>query len=48
MRKYKYDPRCAPLLLEYVNAHIAEIAENLVADGTIQRVPDPLPQLKAD
>jgi protein tyrosine/serine phosphatase len=48
MRKYKYDPRSSPLLLEYVNAHIAEIAEDLVVVGTIERVPDPLPQLKAD
>ncbi len=48
MKKYKYDPRTSPLLLEYVNAHVAEIAADLVADGTIERVPDPLPQLRAD
>jgi protein tyrosine/serine phosphatase len=47
LRKYKYDPRGSPLLLEYVNAHIGEIAEDLVRDGTIERVPDPLPQLLA-
>jgi protein tyrosine/serine phosphatase len=47
LRKYKYDPRGSPLLLEYVNAHIGEIAEDLVRDGTIDRVPDPLPQLRS-
>jgi protein tyrosine/serine phosphatase len=48
MRKYRYDPRTSPLLLEYVNAHIAEIAADLVRDGTLERVPDPLPQLRAE
>jgi protein tyrosine/serine phosphatase len=48
MKKYKYDPHSSPLLLEYLNAHIGEIAEDLVRDGTIERVPDPLPQLRAE
>jgi protein tyrosine/serine phosphatase len=48
MQKYKYDPRRSPKLLEYVNSHIGEIAEDLVRDGTIERVPDPLPQLRVD
>jgi protein tyrosine/serine phosphatase len=47
MRKYKYDPGSSPKLMEYVNAHVEEIAEDLVRDGTIERVPDPLPQLRA-
>jgi protein tyrosine/serine phosphatase len=46
MRQYKYDPQRSPRLLEYVNAHIGEIAADLVRDGTIERVPDPLPQLR--
>ena len=45
MQKYKYDPQRSPKLLEYLNAHIAEIAEDLVRDGTIERVPSPLPKL---
>lgn len=48
MKKYKYDPKASPKLLEYVNAHIGEIAEELVRDGTIARVPRPLPRLNAD
>ena len=47
MRKYKYDPERSPRLLEYVNAHIGEIAADLVRDGTIEHVPEPLPQLRA-
>lgn len=48
MRKYKYDPRYSPNLLNYVNEHIADIAADLVRDGTIERVPNPLPRLNAD
>ena len=45
MARYKYDPRRSPRLQEYLNAHIGEIAEDLVRDGTIERVPSPLPKL---
>lgn len=45
MQKYKYDPERSPRLLEYLNAHIGEIADCLVRDGTIERVPSPLPKL---
>ena len=48
MKKYRYDPHASPLLLAYVNAHMDEIAEELVRDGTIERVPQPLPRLIAD
>lgn len=48
LRKYKYDPHRSPKLMQYVNAHIAEVAADLVRDGTIDRVPEPLPQLSAD
>jgi protein tyrosine/serine phosphatase len=48
MQKYKYDPGYSPNLLNYVNEYIAEIAADLVRDGTIERVPDPLPRLSAD
>jgi protein tyrosine/serine phosphatase len=45
MQRYKYDPVRSPRLQAYLNAHIAEIAEDLVRDGTIERVPTPLPKL---
>jgi protein tyrosine/serine phosphatase len=45
MRQYKYDPARSPRLQEYLNAHIGEIAEDLVQTGTIDRVPMPLPKL---
>jgi protein tyrosine/serine phosphatase len=45
MQKYKYDPERSPKLKEYLNTHIGEIAEDLVRDGTIERVPTPLPKL---
>jgi protein tyrosine/serine phosphatase len=48
MRKYHYDPRHSPKLLRYVNEHIAEIAEDLVRDGIIERIPAPLPRLSAN
>jgi protein tyrosine/serine phosphatase len=48
MRKYNYDPHRSPKLLNYVNAHIADVARDLVRDGIIGRVPDPLPRLSGD
>jgi protein tyrosine/serine phosphatase len=45
MRRYNYNPQHSPKLLRYVNEHIAEIAEDLVRDGIIERAPDPLPRL---
>ena len=45
LQKYKYDPQRSPKLLKYLNEHIAEIADDLVRDGTIARVPEPLPKL---
>lgn len=45
MQRYKYDPQRSPALQQYLNAHIGEIAEDLVRDGTIEKVPTPLPKL---
>jgi protein tyrosine/serine phosphatase len=45
MQRYKYDPRRSPALQQYLNAHIGEIADDLVRDGTIVNVPTPLPKL---
>ena len=44
MQQYKYDPVESPILLQYLNAHMREIATDLVADGTIPALPDPLPR----
>jgi protein tyrosine/serine phosphatase len=48
LRKYNYDPRHSPKLLKYVNEHIADVADDLVRDGIIERIPDPLPRLIAN
>ncbi len=48
LRRFGHDPKDNPHLLDYLNAHMGEIAAGLVADGTIDRVPTPLPVLKAE
>jgi len=48
LRRYKYDPRRSPKLLNYLNAHIGPIAYELVRSGTIPFAPVPLPQLSGD
>ncbi len=48
LRRFGHDPKDNPHLLDYLNAHMGEIAAGLVADGTIARVPVPLPVLKAE
>ncbi len=48
LRRFGHDPRDNPHLLDYLNAHMADIAAGLVADGTIDRVPSPLPVLRAE
>jgi hypothetical protein len=48
LRQYKYDPKRSPKLLEYLNAHMGEVAEELVREGAIPRVPSPLPQLGSE
>jgi protein tyrosine/serine phosphatase len=45
MQKYKYDPAYSPELLKYLNEHMAEVADDLVRDGTIAVAPAPLPRL---
>lgn len=44
MLRYGWKPADAPLL-NYVNAHMAEIAQKLAERKVIERVPDPLPQI---
>lgn len=48
MRQFGHDPHDNPHLLDYLNQHMAEIAAGLVEKGVIDKVPDPLPQLKSD
>lgn len=45
MRRFGHDPSANPKLLEFLNAHMAEIAGRLVKLGVIEHVPDPIPQL---
>jgi protein-tyrosine phosphatase len=43
LRRYGHDPRENPHLLEYLNAHMGEIAQKLVDRGVIEKVPDTVP-----
>lgn len=45
LRKYKWDPTRDGILTDYLNAHMAELAALLVANGVLAHVPDPLPTL---
>lgn len=48
MRQYKYNPDQSPRLMAYLNAHMEELAEELVEHGTIDHVPDQIPVLQAE
>ncbi len=48
MRHYGHDPTANPHLLEFLNSHMAELAQKLVDRHVIDHVPDPLPVLQAD
>ena len=48
LRRFGHDPKDNPHLLAYLNQHMGEIAAGLVADGTIDRVPVPLPVLHGE
>jgi protein tyrosine phosphatase (PTP) superfamily phosphohydrolase (DUF442 family) len=41
-----HDPDDNDKLIPYINAHMKELAELLVGNGTISKLPDPIPQLK--
>jgi len=45
MMRYGWKPRKNRVLIDYLNAHMAELARLLVERGVIENVPDPLPQL---
>lgn len=46
MTSFGVSARHDQILLDYLNDHMAELAELLVQMGVIERVPDPLPVLK--
>jgi protein tyrosine/serine phosphatase len=43
---FGHDPDDNDQLIPYVNANMKRLAELLVANGTIEKIPDPIPQLK--
>jgi protein tyrosine/serine phosphatase len=45
LRQYDWTAERNPVLIEYLNNHMSELATQLVQRGVIQTVPDPLPQL---
>jgi protein tyrosine phosphatase (PTP) superfamily phosphohydrolase (DUF442 family) len=45
MLRNGHDPRSNPLLIPYLNAHMADMAALLVKRGVIDRAPDPLPHI---
>lgn len=45
LQEHDWNPRKDRVLLEYVNAHMAELAELLVENGVLKEVPNPLPVL---
>ena len=43
MERYKWKPHHDQILAQYINDHMQEIAEKLVANGTLDKMPSPLP-----
>jgi len=43
MAQYKWRPHHDQILAQYINDHMQEIAEKLVANGTLEKMPSPLP-----
>ena len=48
MKRNGHDSHSNPELIPYLNSHMREMADLLVANGTIDRVPDPLPQVHSE
>jgi protein tyrosine/serine phosphatase len=48
MREYGHDPTANPHLLDFLNTHMAELAKLLVDRHVIDKVPQPLPVLRAE
>jgi protein tyrosine/serine phosphatase len=45
MEQYDWDDHDNPVLVDYLNDHMAEMAQLLVDRGVIDQAPDPLPRL---
>jgi protein tyrosine phosphatase (PTP) superfamily phosphohydrolase (DUF442 family) len=45
LRRYGWDPKDDTVLLEYLNSHMAELAQLLHESGVIDPIPIPLPEL---
>jgi hypothetical protein len=45
LESYDWDPDDDRVLVEYLDAHLAELARLLVEDGVLDKAPDPLPKL---
>lgn len=45
LRKYKWRDKPDAPLIPYLNKHMQEVAERLMALGILNRIPDPLPKL---
>ena len=45
LRRYGWHPKSDAVLLEYLNSHMAELAQLLHESGVIDRIPAPLPEL---
>jgi predicted protein tyrosine phosphatase len=48
MREFGHDPTANPHLLDFLNSHMAELARLLVDRHVIDKVPDPVPILRAE
>ncbi len=48
MRQYGHDPSANPHLLDFLNAHMGELARELVDRRVIDRVPSPLPVIEPE
>lgn len=48
MQAFKYSASYSPRLLEYLNGNMSRLAEELVRNGAIERVPDVLPVLRVE
>lgn len=45
MQQYNFRHRRNPDLIPFINQNMEELAKRLVANGTIEKIPDPLPQM---
>lgn len=46
LRQYGWNPKRDQVLIDFVNAHLRDAAEELVAAGCLEKIPQPLPVLR--